>query len=119
MGRFTNALKAEIGSYENTEWSGKLGGIDANLFAKPITSADISRISRKFPDFAQNPSPEGMVEMMILKCLDENDDKAFDVRDKNLLMNVGTNKLGEIFGALFGGQMDEYTEDDLETDIKN
>lgn len=119
MGMFSDALRSEVGSYDDTEWRGRLGTHDVHLFAKPLTSADFSQVSRKHPDFMSNPTPEGMVDMLILKCRGENDVKAFDRGDKPVLMRVNTNVLGEIFAALFGTQLDEYTEDDLDADVKN
>lgn len=119
MGRFSDALKAEVGSYDDSEWQGQLGGHEVTLVTQPINSKDISEISRKHPNFTVAPSPEAMVDLMILKCRDENGTKAFDRGDKPFLMRVKTDKIGEIFGELFGGQLDEYTEDDVEDDVKN
>lgn len=119
MGRFKDALLKEVGSYDDTEWTGTLGDTQVTLTSQPLTSADYTVIGKRHPNFAQAPTLEGMVDMLIRKCKDEHDNPAFDKSDKPLLMRVGTNKIGDIFGDLFGGQMDEYTDEDAEDDIKN
>jgi hypothetical protein len=80
---------------------------------------DMTQISRKHPNFAQAPSLEGMVDLLILKSRDAGDNTAFDKTDKPLLMRCGTTKIGDIFSGLFGDQMDEYTEEDLDDAVKN
>lgn len=119
MGKFSDALKAEIGSYADTEWRGTLGGLDVVIVSKPMTPNDIMRIDRLHPNFAQSPKIDGMVDMIILKATDENGDKAFDKTDKPLLMRCGTNKIGEIFAALFSSQMVEQTDEEFEESVKN
>lgn len=121
MGKFSKALKSEIASYEDAEWTGKLGTVELTLTARPLTPADITLIERKHPGFAGSPTLEGMVDLLIHKARDAEDDtKAFDKADKTLLMNVETGKIGEIFGELFGDQMDNLDSDEaLDDAVKN
>lgn len=119
MGRFSDALKAELAITPDTEWTGTLGGQEVMLRSRPITPADMTRISRQHPDFARSPSMDGMVDLLILKCRDDQDQPAFDKGDKPLLTRVGTNKIAEIFSALFGSQLVEDDEEAFEARVKN
>lgn len=114
MGKFSDALKAEISGYANTEWKGTLGGRDVVIQSQPLTPNDMMRIARKHPSFTQSPTMDGMVDLLINKALDVSGDKAFDQADKPHLMRVGTNKIGEIFAALFASQMVEETDEAFE-----
>ena len=119
MGKFSDALRAEVSSYGETEWNGQLGGVDVKLMSKPITSADMTRIGRAHPDFTRSPNMEGMVDLLIIKATDDNGDKAFDKGDKPMLMRIGTNRIGEIFHALFADQLVEDDDEKFEERVKN
>lgn len=119
MGRFNKALKAEIASYDDSDWTGELGGEIITLLAKPLTPADFTKIGRKHPDFGHRPSLEGMVDMLIMKTHDDTGSLAFDKGDKPLMMRVGTTKIGDIFHTLFGSQLDDYGDEEHEDAVKN
>ena len=119
MGRFSDAIKAEISSYAGTSWSGDLGGQTITLTATPITPKDMSVIRRTHPDFQTNPSLAGMLDMIILKARDESGEVAFDLTDKPFLMRISASKVGEIFGGLFGSQFEAEDEQGFEDRKKN
>ena len=114
MGKFSDALRAEISGYANTEWNGTIGGLEVTIQSQPLTPNDMQRIARKHPNFTQAPTMEGMVDLLIQKAMDANGDKAFDMTDKPLLMRTGTNKIGEIFAALFASQLVEENDEAFE-----
>ena len=119
MGRFAEALRAEVSAHDDTEWSGTLGGQDVRLSSRPLTPADMTRIARQHPNFAQSPNMEGMVDLLVLKCNDDQGERAFDKGDKPLLMRMGTNKIAEIFQALFSTQLVEDDDEAFEERVKN
>lgn len=121
MGKFADALLEEAKSYKDTEWTGTLGSKEVTLVSRPITPADLQTLARLgHPEFAKNPTMEGMVEMLILKARDPADgNKAFDKGDRPVMMKVGTNKIGEIFAALFGNQLAEDSEEGFEERVGN
>lgn len=110
MGRYTDALKAEIASYVDSTWSGEVGGQQLILSAGPLSTKDMTWIRRQYPDFQVNPSLAGMIELIIMKARDPDGEKAFDLTDKPFLSRLATNRVGEIFGALFGDQFEPETE---------
>lgn len=118
MGSLAKLIEAEVASYDNTSWTGKLGGEDVTLVSLPLTSSDMVRITKKYPAFMSSPNLEGMVDLIILKARDKNGEKAFDLIDRPVLMRVATSKIGEIFGTLFAEQITEDTEENHEARIK-
>lgn len=114
MGRFSDALRAEVSSYTGSTWTGELGGSLVTLTASPLTAKDMTAIRRAHPDFQVNPSLAGMVDLILLKARDEADEKAFDLTDKPILLRMSANKVGEIFGGLFGAQFEPEDEQGFE-----
>jgi precorrin-4 methylase len=112
MGVFSDAVKSEASSYADSEWTGTLGTATVTIYAKPLTPADLARLGPKHAGFVNSPTLEGMVDLIIAKARDGHNVLAFDKGDKPLMMRWNTNKVGEIFAALFGEQMETLNEDD-------
>lgn len=110
MGRFSDNLRNEVSSYANSVWIGELGGTPVTLTATPLTPRDMTQIRRQHPDFQVNPSLAGMVDLLLMKTMDETGEKAFDLTDKPFLLRVSATKIGEIFGGLFGAQFEAEDE---------
>ena len=72
------------------------------LYFTEMTACDIERIQRKHKDFLSNPTLSAMVEAIILKCEDENGDKAFSLEDKPILMGETIGVIAKVFGAVLG-----------------
>ena len=72
------------------------------LYFTEMTARDIERIQRKHKDFLSNPTLSAMVEAIILKCEDENGDKAFSLEDKPILMGETIGVIAKVFGAVLG-----------------
>ena len=76
------------------------------LFATPLNCSEFNRLQKKHPDFLTSMTIEGLVDLIILKALDEDGEKAFDVGDKPILMrqpvNVVSNVAGELMGEMPG-----------------
>lgn len=119
MGKYADALLEEAKSYKDTEWKGTLGTLEVTLSARPITPSDMSAIARVHPDFAMKPTMDGMIDLIILKAREPDGSRSFDKGDKMLFSKVGTNKVGEIFKALFGEQMTEDDEEAFEERVGN
>jgi hypothetical protein len=105
-------LKAELAAVEQTTATMVLAGTSVELFAKPLTANDLKVVSRKHPDFMMRPNMEGMIDLMIMKCRDSGDEAAFTLEYKPYLMRMGTNKITEAFGSLFGEQLTDLGEDE-------
>jgi hypothetical protein len=112
MGIFSDAIRNEVSSYADSEWTGTLGKNTVTIYSKPLTPADLARLGPKHAGFMSSPTLEGMVDLIILKARDGHSNPAFDKGDKPVMMRFNTNKIGEIFGALFGEQIEMLNEDD-------
>lgn len=113
-------IKNEIGSYERLVWSGEIGGENVTLYSKPLTPSDIAYVRKWHPDFTTQPSPSGMVELIIRKAELDDGTKPFSRgRDKPILERFTNRLIGEIFGALFADQFDEETDEQFEDRVKN
>lgn len=121
MGVFTEVLQAHLSTTQFTQATMELGDKVITLAAKPLTAADMMAIKRAHPDFGNNPTLEGMVDLLILKARVEDGDgqKAFDKADKPFLLRLDMNLIGNVFGDLFSKQMaatsDESTVDEKKT----
>lgn len=72
------------------------------LFATPLNAGEFSRLQKKHPNFLTNMTIEGLVDLIIMKALDENGEKAFDVGDKPILMRQPVNTVSEVASQLMG-----------------
>ena len=91
---------------------GEDGG-DLVIFSTPVSARDLRRIQSKHKNFLQDMQIEGMVDLIILKALDQNGDKAFTLEDKQTLLDCEIGVVSEIAGKMFG------TDGDLESIEKN
>jgi hypothetical protein len=93
------------------EWGDENGPMA--LFASPLNCGEFNQIQRKHPDFLNNTTVEALVDMIILKALDSEGNKAFDIGDKPILMrqpvNVVTNVASELIGDM--AEVDEVKKD--------
>jgi hypothetical protein len=72
------------------------------LFAAPLSAGEFSKLQRKHPDFLANMTIEGLVDLIIMKAMDESGNKAFDVGDKPILMRQPVNVISDVAGQLMG-----------------
>ena len=119
MGQFDDLLLAETKSYDDTKWTGNLGAKEVTLFSRPLTGADMSAITRAHPDFMKTFSMDGMVDLIIMKARAPNGEKAFDKGNRPMLMKFKTDKIGEIFSALYGNQIAEDDDEKFEERVGN
>jgi hypothetical protein len=112
-------LEAEVGGYARNSADFEIGGQTVKVYAKPMTPADLTEVSRKHPGFSSAPTPAGMITMLIRKATDEDGKRMFTLLHQELLNAVKVDKLGALFSALFGEQMDDQTVDDAAERKKN
>ncbi len=103
-------LKNEVSSYKSNQWTGLLGGQEVTLYAKPMSPADNARVLKKYPNFNNSMEFSGMVEYIIIKATDADGNRVFSEKERPLLMRFDQTKIGEIFNALFGDQLDDDDE---------
>lgn len=95
---------------EVPEWGE--GDDPLRLYFTPVTARDIEKIQRKHKDFLTNATMGAMVDMLIIKCEDENGEPAFTLEDKPILMGEPVGLIARIFG-------DTFKSDSIEEQEKN
>lgn len=119
MGKYTQDLQEAVTgvNYTEAEFDVNGRGKIITLYAKPLTSLDFKVVTSKHPNFLSNPSFEGMIDLLIRKCLDDVDtgSKAFDLADKEFMMRRASNVIGDVFNKLFASQI-EVTGEELMAD---
>ena len=72
------------------------------LFATPLNAGEFSRLQKKHPNFLNDMTVEGLIDMLIMKAMDSEDNKAFDVGDKPILMRQPVGLISNVAGQLMG-----------------
>ncbi len=82
------------------EWGDESGAF--KLYCKPITCFDLNQLQKKHPDFLTNTSISAMVDLIIMKALDDNGVKLFNgIEDRVELMAEETTVISEIANQMF------------------
>ena len=82
------------------EWGDETG--DFKLYCKPITCFDLNQLQKKHPDFLTNTTISAMVDLIIMKALDDNGVKLFNgIEDRVELMAEETAVVSEIANQMF------------------
>ena len=82
------------------EWGDESG--DYKLYCRPITCYDLNQLQKRHPDFLTNTSIAAMVDLIVMKALDESGDKLFNgSEDRADLMGEETNVISEIANQMF------------------
>jgi hypothetical protein len=100
-------LKDEVGGYEKRSWTGSLGGTEVTLYATPLTPADFDKVLRKFPTFMTQTQPAGMALLIASKVTDEDGNRLLQDGQDILFRRLDVTVVGDIFGSLFGADLDE------------
>lgn len=139
MGILSQALNAEVDNQTDLTAEFKLGDQAFKVGSKPLTPADFDHVNSAvaqasakmkigYVPFQQDPTNfTGQVTLLIRKTrlLDDDgaltDDKAFDIKDKPMLMRLGADKVSDMFTDLFKDQITTSVDDEDAEDqaVKN
>ena len=72
------------------------------LFATPLNAGEFSRLQKQHPNFLNDMTVEGLIDMLIMKAMDGEGNKAFDVGDKPVLMRQPVGLISNVAGQLMG-----------------
>lgn len=110
-------LAAEIESYPTKTWTGKLGGQDVTLHARPISANDVAKVRKVSPDFPFSFDPVGMAEAIALKATDAEGQLVFDAHTVTILKRLRSGVVSDIFMTLFSDALE--TDEDVEENVGN
>jgi len=86
-------------------------GVPFKLWCRPLTCYDLNVLQKKHPNFMSNTSIAAMVDLIVMKALDESGDRIFVAADDKIdLMGESTDVISEIANQMFA---DIESEEDL------
>jgi len=110
MTNFAELIRKEVAqsAQDRGTWTGELGGTTVTIYAKPLCPADHEYARKKgYPDFMSNMPMGAMVHLLARKAESEAGSPIFRPNaDVPILNKMGQDKIAEIFGELFAGQME-------------
>jgi len=82
------------------EWGDESGAF--KLYCRPITCYDLDQLQKKHPNFLSNTTVGAMVDLIVMKALDESGNKIFtSAEDRIDLMGEETNVISAIANQMF------------------
>lgn len=94
---------------ERTEVSVAEWGQDGEplvLYATPLLAGEFSRLQKKHKDFINNPSVDGLVDLIIMKAQDNQGEKVFDIGDRPILLRQPIGIVTTVATSLMGNLLD-------------
>ncbi len=87
---------------EAPEW---WGDDDAPLlmYVFPITGGEYNKIQKKHKNFADEPTMDGVVDLIIMKACDADGNRLFTLEDRVHLMGEDLEVLSDIVSKMFSG----------------
>lgn len=80
------------------------------VYFGPLLAGELNRIQRKHPNFLQNASFEGMVDLIILKAENGQGEKMFTLEDKPVLMREEVSVISNVAAEFMSGTSVEVAE---------
>lgn len=71
------------------------------FYFEPLTFRDLSKVQKKHPNFLNEQTADGMVDLVIMKAMDASGDKVFDHGHRFKLMSEEFDVIPKMFGAIF------------------
>ena len=93
-------LNAAPASFYVKEW-------DSTIYCTPLTCGETSKLQAKHPDFLTKFSGDAQVELIIMKSLDKNGEKIFDLEDKPYLLRENMTVISTVSSQIVGAQISE------------
>jgi hypothetical protein len=85
------------------------------FFVTPLSVQELSKLQKRFPDFLINSSVEAAVELIMMKAMNKDGEKAFTLEHKPLLLRQRATIIMQFYGVLVGSVLQEDPEKNLET----
>lgn len=80
------------------------------FYFEPLTFRDLSKLQKKHPNFLNEQTADGMIDLVIMKALDASGNKVFDHGHKFKLMGEQFEVIPKMFGAIFDSASEEEQE---------
>jgi len=80
---------------------------EETFYVSPLSVQELSKLQKRFPDFLTNGSIEAAVELIMMKAMDKNGDKAFSLEHKPFLLRQRATIIMQFYAALVGTALQE------------
>jgi len=101
--KLQDAIKSESIEIEVTAW-------ESTFYVTPLTVAELSKLQNKYPDFLSNSSIEAAVELIMMKAMDKDGERAFTLEHKRYLLQQKVSILMPFYSVLVGTALAEDPE---------
>lgn len=98
--KLENAIKSDLMEIQVEAW-------DETFYVYPINAKEMITLQKKFPDFLTNSSLEAGVELIMMKALKKDGEKAFTLEHKPLLLRQHFSVILQFYAALIGTVLQE------------
>jgi len=98
--KLESAIKSDLIEIEVAAW-------DETFYVSPINAKEMITLQKKFPDFLTNSSMEAAVELIMMKAMNKNGEKAFTLEHKPLLLRQNFSIVLQFYAALVGTVLQE------------
>lgn len=96
-----------------------IGTETVDLYSGPIRGIDIEQISKYHPDFAERPTVEASVRMIVVMVEDADGNKMFDVGHIPSLMRMPLEWVAQVRDGLWPNEDVDFSDEAVENEEKN
>jgi len=107
--RLASRQDAARKSIEVPEW-GEDDSSPQIVYYGPFLAIEMDKVQRKHPNFLQNMTMAGMVEIIVMKAEDKDGNKLFGLEDKPTLMREPLTLITRVAGAFMSSDTVEEQE---------
>jgi len=77
------------------------------FYVSPLSVQELAKLQKKFPDFLSNNSIEAAVELIMLKAMTKDGEKAFTLEHKPYLLRQNVSIVMKFYSVLVGSALAE------------
>lgn len=100
LDKLKDAIEADTIEIEVPAW-------EETFYVSPLTVSELSKLQKKFPDFLTNSSVEAAVELIMMKAMTKDGEKAFTLEHKPFLLKQRATIVMQFYSVLVGTALAE------------
>lgn len=100
LDKLKDAIEADTIEIEVPAW-------EETFYVSPLSVQELSKLQKKFPDFLTNNSVEAAVELIMMKAMTKDGEKAFTLEHKPFLLKQRATIVMQFYSVLVGTALAE------------
>ena len=100
LDKLKDAIEADTLEIEVPAW-------EETFYVSPLSVQELSKLQKKFPDFLNNNSVEAAVELIMMKAMTKDGEKAFTLEHKPFLLKQRATIVMKFYSVLVGTALAE------------